>query len=39
MKAVWGIHNDALTSELVEGGFVSIGWNRIGDLGADRSRA
>lgn len=39
MKAVWGIHNDALTSELVEGGFVSIGWDRIGDLsqiGPDR---
>lgn len=32
MKAVWGIHNDALTSELVDGGFVSIGWERIGDL-------
>lgn len=39
MKPVWGIHNDKLTSELVDGGFISIGWERIGDLskiGADR---
>lgn len=34
MSAVWGVHNDALTTELVEGGFVSIGWDRIGDLSA-----
>src|SRR3954451_17447657 len=39
MKAVWGIHNDKLTTELVKGNFVSIGWDRIGDLaqiGPDR---
>lgn len=39
--AVWGIHNDSLSDELVEGGFVSIGWDRIGDLraiGLDRGR-
>lgn len=39
MTAVWGIHNDALTTELLDGGFVSIGWDRIGDLsliGSDR---
>ena len=39
MKAVWGVHNDKLTSELVDGGFVSIGWERVGDLsqiGPDR---
>lgn len=29
---VWGIHNDTLTGELVDGGFVSIGWDEIGDL-------
>jgi restriction system protein len=29
---MWGIHNDTLTSELVEGGFVSIGWDPLGDL-------
>ena len=32
MRAVWGIHNDKLTSELVDDGFVSIGWERVGDL-------
>lgn len=26
MSNVWGVHNDTLTSELVAGGFVSIGW-------------
>ena len=30
--AMWGIHNDALTYELVDQGFVSIGWDAIGDL-------
>lgn len=29
---VWGIHNDTLTTELVEGGFVSIGWDEVSDL-------
>ena len=39
MTAVWGVHNDALTTELIDGGFVSIGWDNIGDLsmiGPDR---
>lgn len=39
MSNVWGVHNDTLTSELVEGSFVSIGWDELGDLrslGADR---
>jgi restriction system protein len=39
MTTVWGIHNDALTTELITGGFVSIGWDKIGDLskiGPDR---
>lgn len=39
MTAVWGIHNDVLTTELVDGSFVSIGWDKIGDLvkvGPDR---
>ena len=30
---VWGIHNDEIPArELVESGFVSVGWDRIGDL-------
>lgn len=29
---VWGIHNDTLTSELIDQGFVSIGWDMVGDL-------
>ncbi|GEO96998.1 hypothetical protein KTU01_31210 [Kocuria turfanensis] len=39
--AIWGIHNDALRTELVDEGFVSVGWDEIGDLkeiGNDRSR-
>lgn len=39
MIAVWGIHNDALTTELVDGGFISIGWDNMGDIskiGPDR---
>lgn len=31
---MWGIHNDTLTSELVDEGFVSIGWDEVGDLRA-----
>lgn len=33
MNTMWGIHNDALGAELVEKGFVSIGWEEIPDLG------
>lgn len=29
---VWGVHNDSLTSELVEEGFISVGWDRLGAL-------
>lgn len=29
---VWGIHNDTLTTELVNEGFISIGWDMVGDL-------
>lgn len=29
---MWGLHNDTLTEELIKGGFVSIGWDEIGDL-------
>lgn len=39
MNHVWGIHNDTLTTELVDEGFVSIGWDQLGDLrtiGTDR---
>jgi restriction system protein len=41
MKTMWGIHNDALGAELVEKGFISIGWEEIPDLrtiGDDRER-
>lgn len=37
---LWGIHNDTLTTELVDEGFVSIGWDDLGDLaqpGRDRA--
>lgn len=40
-KTMWGIHNDALGAELVEKGFISIGWEAIPDLrtiGDDRDR-
>lgn len=39
--AVWGVHNDRLNTELIEGGFISIGWDELGDLrqiGLDRDR-
>jgi len=29
---VWGIHNDTFTTELVNEGFISIGWDEAGDL-------
>ncbi|MGY4102481.1 restriction endonuclease [Nocardia sp. R16R-3T] len=32
MPNVWGIHNDSLTTELIDGGFVSVGWDEITDL-------
>ena len=33
MAAIWGIHNDEIpAAELVKGGFVSIGWDLVGDL-------
>lgn len=32
MTNMWGVHNDTLTTELVDGGFVSIGWDPLGDL-------
>lgn len=32
MTAMWGIHNDTLTTQLVEGAFVSIGWDPLPDL-------
>ena len=38
---MWGIHNDALGHELVDQGFISVGWDEIGDLrqiGDDRER-
>ena len=38
---MWGIHNDALGAETVDGGFISISWDRVGDLrliGDDRER-
>jgi restriction system protein len=39
MAALWGIHNDQPTLDLIEGGFVSVGWEELGDLrkiGPDR---
>ena len=41
MNAMWGIHNDTLGPELVREGFVSVGWDPIGDLrevGTSRDR-
>lgn len=33
MTVTWGIHNDRIpAAELVSGGFVSIGWDELGDL-------
>lgn len=29
---VWGIHNDTLTTELIDENFVSLGWDSMGDL-------
>lgn len=34
MSNTWGVHNDTLTTELLDGGFVSIGWDDLGDLSA-----
>ncbi|WP_227871010.1 hypothetical protein [Corynebacterium provencense] len=31
-EPIWDIHNDTLTHELVDQGFVSIGWDGLGDL-------
>lgn len=41
MTVMWGIHNDALGQELVDDGFISLGWDEIPDLrtiGNDRER-
>lgn len=32
MSSIWGVHNDTLTTELVDNGFVSIGWDDLPDL-------
>lgn len=32
MPTVWGIHNDQTGLDLVEGRFISIGWEELGDL-------
>ncbi len=32
MSTVWVVRNDALGDELFEGGFISIGWDCVGDL-------
>lgn len=32
MTTMWGIHNDHFGHELVEDGFVSIGWEGVGDV-------
>lgn len=33
MTTIWGVHNDTLTTELIDEGFISIGWDHVGDLG------
>lgn len=41
MTTIWGVHNDALGQELVDEGFISLGWDDIPDLqtiGNDRER-
>lgn len=30
--AFWGIHNDTLTTELIDEGFISLGWDLVTDL-------
>lgn len=32
MATIWGIHNDQSDLDLVDGEFISIGWDEIGDL-------
>jgi restriction system protein len=32
MPTLWGIHNDQPALDLIEGGFISIGWEELGDL-------
>jgi restriction system protein len=32
MPVIWGIHNDQSSLDLVDGGFISIGWEELGDL-------
>lgn len=34
MPVIWGIHNDESSLDLVQEGFVSIGWEELGDLSA-----
>jgi restriction system protein len=39
VTVIWGIHNDQPTLDLVGGGFISVGWDEVGDLrkiGSDR---
>lgn len=35
---VWGVHNDSLAEELVDEGFISIGWDVLGPLNAFSGR-
>lgn len=32
----WGVHNDSLTSELTDEGFISVGWDELGSLATIR---
>ena len=32
MATIWGIHSDQPSLDLISGGFVSVGWDEIGDL-------
>src|SRR3954470_6921422 len=34
MTPIWGVHNDHPSLDLVGNGFISVGWDELGDLNA-----
>jgi restriction system protein len=32
MATIWGVHNDHPSLDLVDNGFIRVGWDEIGDL-------
>jgi hypothetical protein len=36
VPVLWGIHNDHPSLDLIQGGFISIGWDELGDLSSVR---